>query len=68
MKKLIALLTVFGFLTFGIANNAFAQKEQKSDNAAQTEQVADSTQAAPETAQAEKFRLSRKLQVIRFPF
>ncbi|MCQ2284530.1 MAG: MotA/TolQ/ExbB proton channel family protein [Bacteroidales bacterium] len=53
MKKLIALLTVFGFLTFGIANTAFAQKEQKTDNA--TEQVAeDTTAAAPAaTAQAE---------------
>ena len=54
MKKLIALLTVFGFLTFGIANTAFAQKDQQKDNA--TEQVADSATAeaaAPATAQAE---------------
>ncbi|MCQ2291821.1 MAG: MotA/TolQ/ExbB proton channel family protein [Bacteroidales bacterium] len=54
MKKLIALLTVFGFLTFGIANNAFAQKE-KTDKAA-TEQVTDTTvaeAAAAPAAQAE---------------
>ena len=52
MKKLIALLTVFGFLTFGIANTAFAQNNKKTDNA--TEQVAeDTTAAAPATAQAE---------------
>ncbi|MBO4503270.1 MAG: MotA/TolQ/ExbB proton channel family protein [Bacteroidales bacterium] len=50
MKKLVALLTVFGFLTFGIANNAFAQKDQPKDNA--TEQVVDSTAEAP-AAQAE---------------
>jgi biopolymer transport protein ExbB len=54
MKKLIALLTVFGFLTFGIANSAFAQKQQKSDEAAATEQVAEEVaEAAPATAQAE---------------
>lgn len=53
MKKLIALLTVFGFLTFGIANTAFAQNNKKTDNA--TEQVAEDTTAAeaPATAQAE---------------
>lgn len=52
MKKLIALLTVFGFLTFGIANNAFAQDSKKTDNA--TEQVAEDTAVAPAaTAQAE---------------
>ena len=50
MKKLVALLTVFGFLTFGIVNNAFAQKDQPKDNA--TEQVVDSTAEAP-AAQAE---------------
>ena len=53
MKKLIALLTVFGFLTFGIANNAFAQKQQKADEAAATEQVAEEVAEAPATAQAE---------------
>ncbi len=56
MKKLIALLTVFGFLTFGIANTAFAQEQQKADEAAATEQVAEEVAeapAAPATAQAE---------------
>lgn len=51
MKKLIAVLTVFGFLTFGIANQAFAQKDAKTD-AATTEQVAETPEAAP-AAQAE---------------
>ncbi len=45
MKKLIALLTVAGFLTFGMANMAFAQNEQKTDNSAQTEEVV--TEEAP---------------------
>ena len=53
MKKLIALLTVFGFLTFGIANTAFAQKQQKADEAAATEQVAEEVAEAPATAQAQ---------------
>ncbi|MBO6080513.1 MAG: MotA/TolQ/ExbB proton channel family protein [Bacteroidales bacterium] len=53
MKKLIALLTVFGFLTFGIANTAFAQEKQKADEAAATEQVADEVAEAPATAQAQ---------------
>ena len=53
MKKLIALLTVFGFLTFGIANSAFAQKQQKSDEPAATEQVAEEATEAPAAAQAE---------------
>ena len=53
MKKLIALLAVFGFLTFGIANNAFAQKQQKADEAAATEQVAEEVAEAPAAAQAE---------------
>ncbi|MBR4136761.1 MAG: MotA/TolQ/ExbB proton channel family protein [Bacteroidales bacterium] len=51
MKKLIALLAVFGFLTFGIANNAFAQDSQKADKT--TEQTVDSTQATQEVAPAE---------------
>ncbi len=51
MKKLIALLTVFGFLTIGIANTAFAQNQKKTDEAA-TEQVAEAPEAAP-AAQAE---------------
>ena len=53
MKKLIALLTVFGFLTFGIANNAFAQKQQKADEPVATEQVAEEVAEAPAAAQAE---------------
>ncbi len=54
MKKLIALLTVFGFLTFGIANTAFAQKQQKSAEPAATEQAAEEVAEAPAaTAQAE---------------
>ena len=54
MKKLIALLTVFGFLTFGIANTAFAQKDQKSAEPAATEQAAEEVAEAPAaTAQAE---------------
>lgn len=52
MKKLIALLTVVGFLTIGIANTAFAQK-QKADQAPATEQVAEEVAEAPATAQAE---------------
>ena len=53
MKKLIALLTVFGFLTFGIANTAFAQKQQESAENAATEQVAEEVAEAPAAAQAE---------------
>ena len=53
MKKLIALLTVFGFLTIGTANMAFAQKQQKADQAPATEQVAEEVAEAPATAQAE---------------
>ena len=53
MKKLIALLTVFGFLTFGIANTAKPQKQQKADEAAATEQVAEEVAEAPATAQAQ---------------
>ena len=45
MKKLIALFTVAGFLTFGMANMAFAQNEQKTDNSAQTEEVAEAEEA-----------------------
>ena len=50
MKKLIALLTVAGFLTFGMANMAFAQNEQKTDNSAQTEEVAAAEEAPVEQA------------------
>ncbi len=56
MKKLIALLTVFGFLTFGIANTAFAQNDQTTNENA-TEQVADST-AQPEEATAAQAELT----------
>ena len=38
MKKLIALLTVAGFLTFGISNTLLAQQEEQSTEA-QTEQA-----------------------------
>ena len=40
MKKLIALLTVAGFLTFGISNLLLAQEENAQPTEAQTEQVA----------------------------
>ena len=53
MKKLIALLTVAGFLTFGISNSLLAQEENAQPVEAQTEQVVEATQtnplAAPET-------------------
>lgn len=52
MKKLIALLTVFGFLTFGIANTAFAGNDTKTDKAA-TEQAADETAVDAAAAPAE---------------
>ena len=42
MKKLIALLTIAGFMTFGISNSVLAQQEE---NVPQTEQVAE--EAAP---------------------
>lgn len=47
MKKLIALLTVAGFLTFGISNSLLAQEENAQPVEAQTEQVA--APAAEET-------------------
>lgn len=48
MKKLIALFTVIGFMTFGMSNVTFAQNEQKTDNsAAQTEEVAATDSVAP---------------------
>jgi len=53
MKKLIALFTVIGFLTFGNTNATFAQKEQKADNATKTEQVQDSVSAATPAEQAQ---------------
>ena len=42
MKKLIALIAVFGFFTFGLSNIAFAQE---AENPAQTEQAVDSVAA-----------------------
>ena len=42
MKKLIALLTIVGFMTFGISN-LFAQDKQKQETETPTEQVVDST-------------------------
>ena len=44
MKKLIALLTIAGFMTFGISNSVLAQQDE---NAVQTEQVATEEAAAP---------------------
>ena len=51
MKKLIALLTIAGFLTFGISNSVLAQQDE---NVPQTEQVATEQVAADEAAQAEE--------------
>ena len=48
MKKLIALLTVAGFLTFGISNALLAQEENQSEQPIQTEQVVETaTQTNP---------------------
>ena len=33
MKKVVSLLAVLGFLTFGIANVSFAANDQKTDKA-----------------------------------
>ena len=44
MKKLIALLTIAGFITFSISNSVLAQQDE---NAVQTEQVATEEAAAP---------------------
>lgn len=44
MKKLIALLTIAGFMTFGISNSVLAQQEE---NVPQTEQAAPAEEAAP---------------------
>lgn len=51
MKKLIALFTVIGFLTFGITNVTFAQNATNADNTAGTEQVEETTEVAVPTAQ-----------------
>ena len=50
MKKLIALLTIAGFLTFGISNSVLAQQDE---NALQTEQVATEEVVAEEVATEE---------------
>ena len=50
MKKLIALLTIAGFMTFGISNSVLAQQEE---NTPQTEQVAaEATEQVAEEAAA----------------
>ncbi len=53
MKKLIALLTIAGFMTFGISNSVLAQQEE---NVPQTEQVAAEAteQVAEEAAPVEE--------------
>ncbi len=48
MKKLIALLTIVGFMTFGISN-LFAQEEQAQPEEAATEQVAETVAPAVES-------------------
>lgn len=57
MKKLIALFTVAGLLTFGISNVAFAQKDQKAaenKKQATTEKVDTAQQVTEEVATTEK--------------
>ena len=49
MKKLIALLTIVGFMTFGISN-LFAQEEQTQPEETATEQVVETVAAAEEVA------------------
>ena len=51
MKKLIALLTIAGFMTFGISNSVLAQQDE---NAVQTEQVATEEAAPAEEVVAEE--------------
>ena len=51
MKKLIALLTIAGFMTFGISNSVLAQQDE---TPAQTEQVATEEVAAEEAAPVEE--------------
>lgn len=50
MKKLIALLTVFGFLIFGLANSAYAEKNAKPALTV-SEQATDSMQPAAPAAE-----------------
>ena len=47
MKKLFALLTVAGFLTFGTSNTLLAQEENAQPVEAQTEQVAETPAVEP---------------------
>ena len=56
MKKLIALLTIAGFMTFGISNSVLAQQEETPAQTEQvaTEQVATEQVAAEEAAPAEE--------------
>ena len=51
MKKLIALLTIAGFMTFGISNSVLAQQDE---TPAQTEQVATEEVVAEEAAPVEE--------------
>ena len=51
MKKLIALLTIAGFMTFGISNSVLAQQEE---NVPQTEQTATEAAAAEAVENAEE--------------
>ena len=53
MKKLIALLTVAGFLTFGISNYLLAQEENAQPVEEQTEQVEATPAAVEETTEPE---------------
>ena len=53
MKKLIAFLTIVGFMTFGISN-LFAQEEQAQPEEAATEQVAETVAPAVEEAPAQE--------------
>jgi len=54
MKKLFALLTVAGFLTFGISNALLAQEENAQPVEAQTEQVAETPAVQPAAAPAKE--------------
>jgi biopolymer transport protein ExbB len=53
MKKLIALLTLAGMLTFGLSNFMFAQNTEADSTAAETTQVAEAAPAETVSMQAE---------------
>lgn len=56
MKKLIALFTVAGLLTFGISNMAFAQKDEKAAETKKqttTQKVENKEKATPEVAKVD---------------